>query len=85
MVKPFDTNADPNLSYWAQRRHEQQRPVREPQAITGVVVPSIIGDNVVLEQDNGAAIRMIIPFSQWNDLVEQIGHRTPAEDKDCPP
>jgi hypothetical protein len=52
----------------------------------GEVLPSIIGDNVVLDWDNGQlAVRIEIPFPQWNGLVERIGHRTPAEDKDCPP
>lgn len=26
-----------------------------------------------------------IPFEEWNELIERIGHRHPQADRDCPP
>lgn len=43
---------------------------------------SIRGQQVVLEQAD-AMIR--IPFAQWNELIEQVGHREPQADRCCPP
>ena len=50
--------------------------------MSDAVIPSIIGDNVVLARDGGT---VTVPFGEWNDLIERIGYRTPAEDKHCPP
>jgi hypothetical protein len=45
-------------------------------------IPSIVGDNVVFTQEDNT---VTIHFDDWNEYVEIIGYRAPAEDKNCPP
>jgi hypothetical protein len=44
---------------------------------------AITGCYVVLGGDDGQ--QLVIPFEEWNRLVDQIGRRTPQADRDCPP